>query len=189
MPVLRISVHVPLDCCENACVEYNCSYSIRGEDIVQGWNKTSFLELKKNELRLKRNHNYYAKIQGQTAITGNKQTYFVAWTGMGTPFIESIVYESEFSKKVQSSVMMFSKCMSEAHYLDLRNFTLAQYVQTQVYMMLNAKQTEVLSTKDDWCLSNRNWRFWEFFYLQPLWNNGSQWWMAVRVGLVCCKLV
>ena len=89
-------------CCENVCVEYKCSYSIRGEDIVQGWNKTSFLELK-------RNHNYYAPIQGQTAITGNKRTYFVAWTGMGTPFIESIVYDPEYWKKVRSSVMRFFK--------------------------------------------------------------------------------
>ena len=40
-------------------------------------------------------------------ITGNKLTYFGAWTGMGTPFIESIVNDSEFWKKVHSGVMIF----------------------------------------------------------------------------------
>ena len=77
--------------------------------MFKGGTKLNFLELKENELRLKRTHNYYAQIDGQMVINGNKRTYCVAWTGMGTPFIDSIVYDPEFWKKVQSSVMMFLK--------------------------------------------------------------------------------
>ena len=69
-------------CCEN--VFSMCAYSI------SRWNKTSFLELKEKELRLRRNHNFYARIQGQMAITGNRWTYFLAW-------------------KVQNSVILFFK--------------------------------------------------------------------------------
>ena len=49
-------------CCENTCVEYKCPYSIRSEEVSDAWNKTAYLELNGNELRLKKLHNYYAQI-------------------------------------------------------------------------------------------------------------------------------
>ena len=77
-------------CCENTCVEYKCPYSIRSEEVSDAWNITAYLELNGNELRLKKSHNYYAQIQGQMAIIGNRKTYFVVWTEKGNPFIEPI---------------------------------------------------------------------------------------------------
>ena len=35
-------------CCEGACVEYKCPYSIRGEKITVAWKRTKFLQLKEN---------------------------------------------------------------------------------------------------------------------------------------------
>ena len=96
-------------CCEGTCVEYKCPYSIRKEEISVSWKKTKYLELKDNELRLKREHDYYAQIQGQMAITGKKKTYFVVWTEKGSPFIEVIDYDREHWQKVQTSVMIFFK--------------------------------------------------------------------------------
>ena len=96
-------------CCENTCVEYKCPYSIRSEEVSDAWNKTAYLELNGNELRFKKSHNYYAQIQGQMAITGNRKTYFVVWTEKGNPFIELIDYDREYWKKVQNSVMTFFK--------------------------------------------------------------------------------
>ena len=96
-------------CCENTCVEYKCPYSIRSEEISVAWNKTTHLELNGDGLKLKRSHNYYAQIQGQMAITGNRKTYFVVWTEKGSPFIELIDYDGEYWKKVRNSVMTFFK--------------------------------------------------------------------------------
>lgn len=109
-------------CCENACVEYKCPYSIRFEEISQAWKKTAFLELNENCLR----HNYYAQIQGQMAIAGHRKTYFVVWTEKGNPFIELIDFDREFWQKVQNSVMTFFKAYIQSTLLGFKT-TLALY--------------------------------------------------------------
>ena len=80
-------------CCQKACVEIKCPYSIRNQSVVGAWNETSFLEKRDGKIQLKQNHKYYTQIIGQLAMTDCKQCYFVVWTTVDPPLVETIMFD------------------------------------------------------------------------------------------------
>ena len=101
-------------CSERYCVEYKCPFSISNEQISDSWHKTSFLEKVDGLLQLKRSHKYYTQINGQMAITGITQSYFVVWTTQGPPFIEKIYFDKSLWDKVLSNLIVFFKSFMQS---------------------------------------------------------------------------
>ena len=66
-------------CCDKACVEYKCPYSIRDYEVASRWNETTFLENVDGVISLKRTHSYYHQVIGQMALTQSNSSYFVVW--------------------------------------------------------------------------------------------------------------
>ena len=93
-------------CCVNTCVEYKCPYSIKDKSIEEAWDKTQFLEMFNNKIRLKRTHKYYTR-----------QTYFVVWTTKGAPFIEKIDFDNAYWKKVLANLIVFFKSYIQSYLL------------------------------------------------------------------------
>ena len=54
-------------CCEKACVEYKCPYSIRNHAIDDKWTELPYLYRVDGKITLKPTHKYYAQVQGQMA--------------------------------------------------------------------------------------------------------------------------
>ena len=54
-------------CCDKACVEYKCTYSIRDYEVASPRNKTT-IEKVDSVILLKRTHSYYDQVIGQMAL-------------------------------------------------------------------------------------------------------------------------
>ena len=96
-------------CCQKACVEIKCPYSIRNQSVVEAWNETSFLEKRDGKIQLKRNHKYYTQIIGQLAMTDCKQCYFVVWTTVNPPLVETITFDEAYWQAVLQNLVIFYK--------------------------------------------------------------------------------
>ena len=96
-------------CCQKACVEIKCPYSIRNQSVLDAWKDTSFLEKNDEKIRLRRNHKYYTQITGQLALTGCKRCYFVVWTTIGTLFVENIEFDEAHWQDVLRNLVVFYK--------------------------------------------------------------------------------
>ncbi|XP_054257775.1 uncharacterized protein LOC128982793 [Macrosteles quadrilineatus] len=63
-----------------------------------------------NDIKLKRNHNYYYQVQGQLHISNKRRCYFVVWTKKDI-HIEAIERDDKFWKeKMEKPLCFFYKC-------------------------------------------------------------------------------
>ncbi|XP_022792263.1 uncharacterized protein LOC111331423 [Stylophora pistillata] len=107
-------------CCQNACVEYKCPYSIKDQKVEEGYKNTDFLETCDGKLQLKRSHKYFFQVQGQMALTGLQTTYFVVWTLKGQPLVEKIDFDINLWKDIIAKLVIFFKGYVQRVLLGLR---------------------------------------------------------------------
>ena len=55
------------------------------------------------ECRLKRDHEYYAQVQGQMGITGSKWCDFIVYTSKGL-YVERIAFDPDYWKNLQTEL-------------------------------------------------------------------------------------
>ncbi|CAB3983490.1 Chromatin modification-related png2 [Paramuricea clavata] len=94
------------DCCQSACVEIKCPFSIREYAVEDKWHETDFLECVNNNIQLKRSRKYYYQITGQMAVTGMFKTFFIVWTTRRI-FVELIKYDLEFWTRLLHNLEIF----------------------------------------------------------------------------------
>ena len=103
-------------CCPDMVLEIKCPYSIRDKTIDDGWKTTDFLE-KVDKIMLKRSHKYYTQVQAQLALTKCKKGYFVVWTTVGDPLIETVAFDNDHWRKVLHNLTIFFKSHVVKHLL------------------------------------------------------------------------
>lgn len=96
-------------CCERACVEYKCPYSIRNHPVSDKWEDLKFLDKVDGEITLKKSHKYYAQVQGQMVANDCRKSYFVVWTTVGKPLILEIAFDKIFWDKLYNDLILFFK--------------------------------------------------------------------------------
>ena len=98
------------ECCLPAILEIKCPYNIREKDVITAWEQTDFLEQDNSgTINLKRNHRYFAQIQGQMAIAKVKRGYFTVWTTIGQPLVSEIQFDYNFWSTLQEKLVLFFK--------------------------------------------------------------------------------
>ena len=91
----------------NGLLEVKCPYEHRNISPYEAAQQTFFFcEMQKGTLLLKRRHNYYYQVQGQTAICARKWYDFVVYTNAGTS-IERIDFDEGFWKETISKLKDF----------------------------------------------------------------------------------
>lgn len=58
------------------------------------------------ECRLKRDHAYYAQVQGQMGITGSKWCDFIVYTSKGL-YVERIAFDPDYWKNLQTELLTY----------------------------------------------------------------------------------
>lgn len=98
-------------------LEIKCPYSIKGRsicdmevhDIVAMGLQEFCLEMTEQGTRLRRNHKYYAQVQGEMAIMGCSWCDFVVWTAAeeNNCFVERILFDPEFVSMMLPKLVEF----------------------------------------------------------------------------------
>ena len=99
------------DCEGRVCVEVKCPHSLKEGSISEGetYKKLAYLEMIDGEIKLKKNHAYYAQVTGQMAITGIQSTFFVVWTPKGPPLILKIAFDQDYWLEILPNLSLFFK--------------------------------------------------------------------------------
>jgi len=71
------------DCCEPACVEIKCPYSINHTTPYDNDIKLPYLIKKGDDMTLNENHGYYTQVLMQLGVTRMTHGYFMVWTAHG----------------------------------------------------------------------------------------------------------
>ena len=95
---------VSCDCCGEGLVEFKSPYE--GDKVVNVTETLQGLVYLDNDLRLKKNHNYYAQVQGQMAITNRLWCDFAVVIA-GDVFVQRIQFDEDFWKVTQQSLVSF----------------------------------------------------------------------------------
>ena len=85
---------VTCSCCEPACVEIKCPYSINHLSPYDPDAKLTYLKKENDEVKLSRTHRYYSQCLVQMAVTELKHFYFMVWTPHGY-IIDHLDFDSE----------------------------------------------------------------------------------------------
>ena len=100
---------VDCECCGKAVLELKCPYKIKGQNIIESFKETDFLEACNGEIHLKTSHKYFTQIQCQMAVLKMKNCFFSVWTGQGTPFTELIKFDGTFWHEIEQGLVLFYK--------------------------------------------------------------------------------
>lgn len=82
---------------DGSLLEVKCPYKARNSLILPG-EDFPFLELKNEEVMLKKSHSYYYQITGQMAIAKRMKCHFIVYTFCDL-FVQTIDYDKEFFEK------------------------------------------------------------------------------------------
>lgn len=82
---------------DGSLLEVKCPYNGRNSLILPG-EYFPFLELRNNEVSLKKSHSYYYQITGQMAIAKKTKCHFIVFTFCDL-FVQTIDYDKEFFEK------------------------------------------------------------------------------------------
>ena len=93
-------------CCGVSVVEVKCPYSIRDQEIAEGYDKTDFLEMRDGSVKLKTSHKYFSQITMLMALAPAKQTYFVVWTTKGL-LTDTIEFSAEHWNNLHLNATLF----------------------------------------------------------------------------------
>eukprot|EP00795_Rhopilema_esculentum_P015645 gene15645-6929_t len=96
-------------CCEVACVEYKCPYSIRNYCVSDKWQDLPYLKQEAVILHLNKSHKYYTQVQGQMAANDCKHSYFVVFTTVGRPLVLNVVFDPSFWNLLYPDLVLFFK--------------------------------------------------------------------------------
>lgn len=98
-------------------LEVKCPYSLHGNiinnmqihEIVEMRLKDFCLEMTENGTKLRRNHKYYAQVQGEMALMGCTWCDFVVWTAadISNCFIERIFFDCEYVTSMLPKLVEF----------------------------------------------------------------------------------
>ena len=64
-------------CCPRYGVEIKCPYTLRNRSFEDAWKDLGFIKEVEGKRQLKRNHKYYAQVQGQMGCAGYEKSFFV----------------------------------------------------------------------------------------------------------------
>lgn len=81
-------------CCEPACLEVKCPYSINHLSPTDPKADLAYLVKDVDKIELKKNHRYYTQCQVQMAVTGFNHSYFMVWTPHGF-VIDHMLFDQE----------------------------------------------------------------------------------------------
>ena len=70
-------------CCEKACVEIKCPYSINYAKPCSCYSNLEYLRLRDGKTVLKKSHRCYTQCMLQMAVTGTTKNYFAVFTPHG----------------------------------------------------------------------------------------------------------
>ena len=113
---------VTCNCHPPSPLEIKCLYTIKGEMVSKSFQKTAFLEMRDDEIILKRDHPYYYQIQCQIGVTGATFGYFCVRTGNGEVHSEIICADVDFWKKLEQNLTIFFKTYVAPHLLQQKSF-------------------------------------------------------------------
>ena len=97
------------DCCGTFVVECKCPYSIKGERVLDAWNRTEFLQMDSGKVCLNKGHKYYTRLQGEIVLSYCFKGYFVVWTQVGDPLVEEVQRDEVFYQTVEQNLVFFYK--------------------------------------------------------------------------------
>lgn len=97
------------DCCGTFVVECKCPYSIKGERVLDAWNRTEFLQMDSGKVCLNKGHKYYTQLQGEIVLSNCFKGYFVVWTQVGDPLVEEVQRDEVFYQTVEQDLVFFYK--------------------------------------------------------------------------------
>ena len=86
---------VHCSCCESACLEIKCPYSINYTSPTNLDLKLPYLKFESDKFSLNKNHKYFTQCQLQMAVTNTKKCYFFVWTSHGY-IVDEIDFDKEF---------------------------------------------------------------------------------------------
>ena len=92
------------DCCNQGLLEIKCSYKHRDQKIEDIIDNTFCLD---QDLKLKKNHQYYTQIQFQMYVTGLYHCDFVVYTDEGI-VVQRILYDPEFVETLVKKCQEFA---------------------------------------------------------------------------------
>ncbi len=95
---------VECSCCGKGVVEFKCPYSIVNESPTP--ENLSYLIHSSGQVTLKNNHQYFAQVQGQMAITKRKWCHFLVYTQRGM-HLETIHFDADYWKKIEENLTLF----------------------------------------------------------------------------------
>ena len=97
-------------CCPRYGIEIKCPYILRNQSFEDAWKDLGFIEEVEGKRQLKRNHKYYAQVQGQTGCAGYENSFFVVWDPVSpAPYIEEIAFDRLFWDEMVKSLSIFFK--------------------------------------------------------------------------------
>ena len=91
-------------CCGKGVLEIKCPYSIVNE--IPKPENVSYLVSKDGQVTLKQNHQYYAQVQGQMAITQRSWCHFLVYTQVGQ-HLETIPFDASYWQKLEENLTWF----------------------------------------------------------------------------------
>ncbi len=97
---------VSCSCHGKGVCEIKCPPTIKSD--IPRHDNVEYLELKDNQVRLKRNHKHYYQIQGQMAVTDRTYGYFFVYTSHGN-HLERIEYDAELWSQTKATLCSFWK--------------------------------------------------------------------------------
>lgn len=105
------------DAGEEGVLEIKCPFSLKGKPVhkmeiqdILNLTDPAFCLVEGNDgPRLRRDHDYYAQVQGEMALMGLPWCDFVVWTSAkcGNIFIERIFFDAEFVRAMMPKLVAF----------------------------------------------------------------------------------
>lgn len=91
-------------CCGKGVMEIKCPYSIVNEIPPQ--QNLPYLVNSDGNALLKHNHQYFAQIQGQMAVTGRHWCLFLVYTNKGQ-YVETIQFNKQYWNRLEQNLTWF----------------------------------------------------------------------------------
>ena len=100
-------------CCGKEVIEIKNPFSIANE-IPSALNNLSYLRMSNEQVALKQQHQYFAQVQGEMAITKRQLGYFFVYTQKGY-HLETIRFNATYWHRLEENLTWFySNCLSPA---------------------------------------------------------------------------
>ena len=96
---------IECSCCGKGVLEIQCPYPIANE-IPSPENLSYLIHASNEQVTLNQNHQYFAQIQGQMAITKRKWCQFLVYTQKGF-YLETIHFDADYWDKMEANLAWF----------------------------------------------------------------------------------